>query len=234
MLGMAFQDIRMPQRICEQFQGGPTFATSIARARSGYAQANVDRPDPIFVYEASAFMKDFNLRNQLMAFYLALKGQGYSFRFRDILHYWTGCAVYGGTGDITPLSVGNITAFATGNGTQDAFQLYVPYTFGSITTMRKITKPCKWGVADTAGDNPGYTGPRFWVNGVSVSSSDWSLDTSTGIVTFENVPGNGHSIKWAGLFDVHARWQEDAIVMALLESPEAANMRLRVIEELGA
>lgn len=231
---MAFQDIRMPQRICEQFQGGPTFATSIARARSGYVSANVDRPDPIFVYEADAFLKDFGLRNQLMAFYLALRGQGFTFRFRDMMHYWTGCQVYGGIGDITPEAPANVQQFATGTGTAFAFQLYVPYTFGSITTMRKITKPCKWGAADTAGDNPGYTGPRFWVNNVLVSSANWSLNTATGVVTFASAPANGASIKWAGLFDVHARWQDDSIVMQLLESPEAASMKLKVVEELGA
>lgn len=222
----------MPQRICEQFQGGPTFATSLTRARSGYTAANVDRPDPMFVYEANAFLKDFELRNQLMSFYMALKGQGYTFRFRDIMHYWTGCQVYT-SGDIVPLSASAITSFGTGDGTTTAFQLYVAYVFGSITTQRKITKPCKWGVADTAGDNPGYTGPRFYVNNSLVNANDWTLNTSTGVVTFDSPPANGHSIKWAGLFDVHARWQEDAIVMDLLESPESANMRLRIIEELA-
>lgn len=232
---MAFQDIRMPQRICEAFQGGPTFATSIARARSGYAQANVDRPDPIFVYEASAFLKDFTLRHQLMAFYLALRGMGYTFRFRDMLHYWTGCDVYGGTGDITPLAPAGIEAFATGDGTTTQFQLRVPYTFGSITTWRKITKPCKWGAADTAGDNPGYTGPRVWLGTtLQTYTSQYTLDTSTGVVTFRSAPSNGTPIRAALLFDVHARWQDDSMVMALLESPEAANMKLRVIEELGA
>lgn len=229
---MAFRDIRMPQRICEQFQGGPTFATSLWRARSGYAAANVDRPDPIFEYEAGTFLKDFTVRNQLMAFYLALRGMGYTFRFRDMMHYWTGCSVYGGIGDISPLAPASIEAFAEGDGTTEQFQLYVPYTFGNITTMRKITKPCKYGAGDTAGDNPGYTGPRFWVNNVAVSSVNWSLDVSTGIVTFATAPADGHSIKWAGLFDVHARWQDDSLVMALLESPESANLKLRVIEEL--
>jgi uncharacterized protein (TIGR02217 family) len=227
---MAFQDIRMPKRICEQFEGGPTFATSLSRARSGYVTGNVDRPDPIWVYEAGAFLKDFATRNTLMAFFLALKGMGHTFRFRDMGHYWTGCAVYGGTGDITPLAASAIQSIGTGNGAQTAFQLYVPFTFGAITTLRKITKPCKYGGADTAGDNPGYIGPRFYVN--NVLNTSWTLDTSTGIVTFAVAPPNGHTIKWAGLFDVHTRWQDDSIVMSLLESPEAANMKLRVIEEL--
>ena len=236
---MAFQDIRMPQRICEQFSGGPTFATSLVRSRAGYVSANVDRPDPVFQYEASAFLKDTDMRISLMAFYMALKGMGYTFRFRDMAHYWTGCVAYPGSGAITALATCNIQVFATGDGVNAAFQLTVPYVFGSIVTLRKITKPCNWGSADTNGDNPGYTGPTFWVetgNGTNVFNvaAGWTLDTSTGILTLASIPANGARIKWAGLFDVHARWQDDAQVLALLESPESATMKLRITEELGA
>lgn len=231
---MAFQDIRMPKRICDQFQGGPTFATSIARARSGYAQANVDRPDPIFVYEANAFLKDFSTRYELMAFYMALRGMGYTFRFRPMDHYWTGCDVYGGIGDITPLAPASIPQFATGDGAEVDFQVRIPYTFGSITTWSTITKPCKWGAGDTMNDNPGYTGPRFWFGTTPLDPNDFSLNTTTGIVTFDTAPGNGVAVRTAMLFDRHVRWEDDAQVIALLESPEAANMKIRVIEELGA
>ena len=226
----------MPQRICEQFSGGPTFATSLMRARSGYVQANVDRPDPIFVYEASAFLKDFSMRNELTAFYLALEGMGNTFRFRDMGHYWTGCSVYPGTGDITPSDPATLTSIGTGTGSDFTFQVYVPYVFGAITTLRKITKPAKI----DATDNPGYTGPRFWVetgNGTNVwtlitPGSGWVFDYATGIVTFTVAPLSGARVKWAGLFDVHGRWQDDNLVITLLESPEPGQMKIRVVEEL--
>jgi uncharacterized protein (TIGR02217 family) len=223
---MGFIDIRMPERICKEFSGGPTYANTIVRARGGYRQANVDRPDVLFKFEAGAFLKDSNLRLQLMAFFMALRGDAHTFRFRDIGHYWTGCQLPG-VGDITPLAPAAIEPFATGDGVTVAFQLRVPYTFGSFTTWRTITKPCK--VND---DNPGYTGPRFWW-GTTPKTSGFTLDYDTGIVTFSTAPANGTAIRWAGLFDVHASFMDGELVLALLESPEAAEMKIRVMEELG-
>ena len=230
---MSFRDMRLPQRICDQFKGGPTFATSMARSRAGYVQANVDRPDVIFKYEANLFLKDDDLRLQLLAFYLNLFGMGYTFRFRDMGHYWTGCQAYGGMGDIVPLAPASVTAFATGDGAEEAYQLQVPYAIAGYTFMRQITKPAKWGVDDTEGDNPGYLGPRVWVNNVlKTEGADYDIDYSTGVVTFAVAPTNGHSIKWAGLFDVMVRWEDDTMLQQLLESPGMANVQLRVIEEL--
>lgn len=229
--GMAgFIDIRMPLRICAQFSGGPSFATSLARARSGYAKANIDRPDAIWKYEASNFLKDDDLRILMLAFMLALQGQGNTCRFRDMGHYWTGCQHYGGRGDIVPLLPANVVAFATQTGAASTFQLYVPYPVANIiTTQRKITKPAK--ISD---DNPGYTGPRFWVNDVLVDPAHWALNYSTGLVTFDFIPAPAATIKWAGLFDVHARMQDDDTVLALADTPEAADHKIKVIEEQAA
>lgn len=231
---MSFRDIRLPTRICEEFQGGPGFATAFARARSGYTTANIDRPDPIWEYEADAVATNTDKRMQLMGFFLVNYGMAYSFRFRDLQHYWTGCQSYAGIGDIIPLAPTDIPEFATGDGTTTQFQLAVPFSFGPYTLAHKITKPAKYGAADTMLDNPGYTGPRVWdETDLLTEGVDYTIDYSTGIVTFSAAPADTHKLRWAGLFDIHCRWKEDSI-NSILESSEAASMKLQLIEELAA
>lgn len=230
---MAFIDIRLPNRICEQFSGTPTFATSMSRSRSGFSKANVDRPDVIFTYEASNFLKNFELRLMLMSFFMALKGMGHTFRFRDLGHYWTGCAKYGGLGDIAPIAAADMPVMATGDGAATHFQMYVPYAFGAFVTLRKITKPAKI----DATDNPGYTGPRFYVESAASSgvwnlAAGWTLDYATGIVNLATPPANGATIKAAFLFDVHARWMDDKATIALIDSPEPGQVSIQITEEL--
>lgn len=220
---MAFKDMRMPDRICEQFSGGPTFLTTIARARAGYVWTNVNRDDAIWQYESSNVLHDDGLREALIAFFLVLRGMANTFRFRDHIRYWHGMSWSGST--LAFDAAADVPVFATGDGTTTAFQLYIPYTAGGEVYLRKITKP---GKIET-----GYTGPRIYFGNVQ-QNSGWTLNYSTGIVTFNTPPPNGTAIKWAGLFDIHARFASDDLVLELNEGPESADTKLEIVEELDA
>jgi len=101
-------------------------------------------------------------------------------------------------------------AIGTGNGSNHTFQLVKTYTSGSVTETRIIAKP----VSGTVN--------IYW-NGV-LQNSGWSVDTTTGIVTFSSAPGNGVAVTADFEFDVPARFDTDRL-SATLEAYGASSWR---------
>jgi uncharacterized protein (TIGR02217 family) len=75
------------------------------------------------------------------------------------------------------------------------------YASGSQTWVRTITKP----VAGTV---------RTALGGVE-QPSGWSVDTTTGIVTFDTAPSSGVAITAGFEFDVPVRFDTDALDVTL-------------------
>lgn len=92
-------------------------------------------------------------------------------------------------------------AIGTGNAVTTAFQLVKAYASGSVTESRTITKP----VSGTVG---------IYLDGV-LQASGWSVDTTTGIVTFTSPPGNGVAITADFEFDVPVRFDTDRLSATL-------------------
>jgi uncharacterized protein (TIGR02217 family) len=92
-------------------------------------------------------------------------------------------------------------AIGTGDGTTTAFQLVKRYASGSQTWTRAIAKP----VAGTV---------RIALGGVE-QPSGWSVDTTTGIVTFSTAPSSGVAITAGFEFDVPVRFDTDALDVTL-------------------
>jgi uncharacterized protein (TIGR02217 family) len=85
----------------------------------------------------------------------------------------------------------------TGDGSTQGFQLVRTYTSGGETTTRKITKP----VAGTV---------DVYVDSV-LQGSNVSVDTTTGIVTFDSPPSSGEVITADFDFDIPVRFDVDHI-----------------------
>jgi len=101
-------------------------------------------------------------------------------------------------------------ALGTGNGSTTTFQLVKLYTSGSITETRTIKKPVSGSVV-------------IYFNAVA-HPSGWSVDTTTGIVTFSIAPGNGVAITADFQFNVPARFDTDRL-SATLEAYGASSWR---------
>jgi uncharacterized protein (TIGR02217 family) len=83
----------------------------------------------------------------------------------------------------------------TGDGSDTTFQLRKAYTSGTQTYYRNIFKP----VSGTI---------KIYLEGVE-QVSGWSIDTTTGIVTFSTAPGVGVAITASYQFDIKARFGTD-------------------------
>lgn len=85
----------------------------------------------------------------------------------------------------------------TGNGSNTTFQLTKSYASGSYAYVRDIKKP----VAGTV---------KIYLNG-ALQSSGFTVDTTTGIVTFSTAPGSGVIVSSDFEFDVPVRFDTDVL-----------------------
>ena len=95
-------------------------------------------------------------------------------------------------------------AIGTGDSVTHTFQLVKNYTSGPASEIRTIKKP----VAGTV---------VVYLAGV-MQSSGWSVDTTTGIVSFVTAPGTGVAVTADFQFDVPVRFDTDSLA-ARADSP---------------
>lgn len=95
----------------------------------------------------------------------------------------------------------NAQTIGTGNGSNTAFQLVKTYTSGNVTESRIITKPVSATVS-------------VYVNTV-LQMSGYSVNYSTGVVTFTSAPSNGTAITATFEFDVPVRFDTDRLSASL-------------------
>lgn len=81
--------------------------------------------------------------------------------------------------------------FGIGDGSTTAFPLYIPYTFGTETHERRIYRP--------------VSAISLKVDGVSFPAG-YSVNYTTGIVTFSVAPAADEVLSWSGEFNVPVRF----------------------------
>jgi uncharacterized protein (TIGR02217 family) len=92
-------------------------------------------------------------------------------------------------------------SIGTGDGTTTAFQLVKRYASGAQSWTRAIAKPVAGSV-------------RIALSGVE-QPSGWSVDTTTGVVTFSAAPGSDVAITAGFEFDVPVRFDTDVLDVTL-------------------
>lgn len=152
---------------------------------SGYEQRNINWSEARARYNVAHGIKTQAQLDTLIAFFRARKGRANGFRFKD----WTDYLV-------TSQDIG------TGDGSTTQFQLVKTYTSGSITESRTIHKP----VAGTL---------TVYLDEVEESGSNYSLDTTTGIITFISAPALDVVITADFEFDVPVRFDTDRLAATL-------------------
>jgi uncharacterized protein (TIGR02217 family) len=91
-----------------------------------------------------------------------------------------------------------------GNGARRQWQLAKVYSYGGETSTRYLTRP----VSGTV---------RVFLDGAE-QASGWSVDLSTGVVTFASPPGNGVVVAASCEFDVPCRFDVDGLESLTLEA----------------
>jgi uncharacterized protein (TIGR02217 family) len=85
----------------------------------------------------------------------------------------------------------------TGTGSQTTFQMIKSYTSGATTVTRTITNPVNGSAA-------------VYLNGV-LQSSGFTINYTTGIITFTSAPGSGVVVKADCDFDLPTRFDTDRL-----------------------
>jgi uncharacterized protein (TIGR02217 family) len=200
----AFHDTTFPEDISRGCTGGPMYQTDILTSRSGH---EVRLPTWSYARRQWAVTLeswDEARLNTIIAFFHARFGKAYAFRFKDWSDYYAGMTMVAGTG-LTYNPAATSETLGTGDGSAAAFQLIKAYTSGGYTTTRRITRPRS-------------TTIKIYVAGtLKTETTHYTINYSTGVVTFTggNIPTAGQAIKWAGQFDIPARFDTDQMSLNL-------------------
>ncbi len=190
---MAFHEVRFPDNISRGARGGPERRTQIVELASGAEERNASWANSRRRYDVVYGIRRADDLAAVVAFFEARNGRLHGFRFKDWADYKS--CLPSGTPSPTDQAIG------TGDGTTTAFQLVKAYASGSQTWVRTITKP----VAGTV---------TIALNGTP-QASGWSVDTTTGVVTFTTAPAAGVAITAGFQFDVPVRFDTDALDVTL-------------------
>jgi uncharacterized protein (TIGR02217 family) len=190
---MAFHEVRFPTGIAFGSSGGPQRKTEIVTLGSGFEERNAVWANSRRRYDVGYGVKSLDDLHIVIAFFEARMGRLYGFRFKDFSDFKS-CAP---NAVLTPTD----QTIGTGNGTATQFQLAKVYASGAGSWTRTIKKP----VAGTV---------RVALNGVE-QMSGWSVDATTGVVTFTSAPGSGVAVTAGFEFDVPVRFDTDALSVNL-------------------
>lgn len=180
---MAFIETpRFPIELVVGSSGGPEFNTNVVpRGRNVPREVRIPRWSyPRNRYNGAIGIRNVDDYNVYLNWFNTVKGRFAGFRLKD-------------EADFKSTNPNDTVAFndqplGTGDGTTTAFQLVKRYSQGAQITNKPVLKP----VADTT---------RIGIDGVELGSDTspigWSVNTTTGIVTFDNLASNITAISQA-------------------------------------
>lgn len=204
----AFHEVQFPQNIARGARGGPQRKTQIAALESGDEERNASWADSRRRYDVASGLRRADDLHALVAFFEARNGRLHGFRFKDWSDYKS----------VQPLA--SITALdqllGTGDGSRTEFQLVKRYTSGAQSWTRTITKPVVGTVAIALGGEP--------------AGSGWSVDTTTGLITFDSAPGASVEVRAGFEFDVPVRFDTDMIDVTLDAEYRGSIMSIPLVE----
>jgi uncharacterized protein (TIGR02217 family) len=183
-----FDDIRFPDVVARGAQGGPERRTEIVELTSGFEERNTPWADSRRKYDVGSGIRHPDHLAEVIAFFEARSGRLRGFRFKD----WSDYKSSRPSAPVTPLD----QEIGAADGTTTVFQLSKAYHSGGRSWSRTITKPVEGTVALGVGGVPQVSG--------------WSVDLSTGQITFDVAPASG-TITAGFEFDVPCRFDTDII-----------------------
>jgi len=207
---MSFLDMRFPTDISYNSAGGPTYNTSVVVVKSGREKRNINWNYPRIEFDVAYGIRAIPQLEELIAFFHIVQGKGRTFRFKDHSDFKSCRTEY------APQF--NDQDIGTGDGSTVDFPLYKTYNFGGLQARlsRRITKPVSGTVL-------------VGVDGTE-QTSGWSIDYTTGIITFDSAPADGVNITAGYEFDIEARFDTDSL-STNLEQYQAGSIEVPVIEE---
>lgn len=183
---MAFDNIEFPLTV-KRLRSTIRFSTTITETTSGDEKRNAVWQDARRVFDAIGGIKTIAQLDQLINFFCCRKGRARGFLVKDYSDYKV-------TGQ----------AFGVGTGAQTVFQLKRTYTDAFNSDERFITKPRQGTVL-------------IYTNGALLTEGfHYTINYTTGLVTFTNAPFLGEVFTWVGEHYVPCRFMQDELDVELL------------------
>jgi len=188
----AFQEISLPSGLAKGARGGPRRKTTVVTLDSGFEERNASWANSRREWDLGYALTDAASLHALIEFFEARNGRLYGFRFRD----------FSDDRSVAPTSAISATdqVIGTGDAVTTAFQLVK--TYGTLSPwVRTISKPVAGSVLIALDGAP--------------QGSGWSVDTTTGIVTFDVAPGASVVVTAGYKFEVPVRFDTDQLDIAM-------------------
>ena len=193
---MSFHEVRLPARLAFGSTGGVERRTEVVTLASGFERRSTPWAHGRRRYLIGAGVRSLDDGAVLTAFFEGRRGRLHGFRFRDFTDFKS-CFP---SGAVSP------TDQPLGVGDGEAADFALTRTYADLA--RPIAKP----VAGTV---------RAAVDGVETAA--FTVDVTTGVVTFDDPPGVGAVLTAGFEFDVPVRFDADRIDVTL-ESFEAGRI----------
>lgn len=207
---MAFHEVRFPANLSFGSVGGPERRTEIVALANGFEERNTPWADSRRRYDAGVSMRSLDDLGALIAFFEARQGQLHGFRWKDWADYKS-CAA-----SLEPGFEDQVIGI--GDGVRLDYQLTKTYASGGYTQVRRITKP----VLGTV---------RIGLHGdLMAEGVHYSVDLTTGIVSFATPPAVDERVTAGFEFDVPVRFDADAIQVSVASFQAGAAPSVPVVE----
>lgn len=202
---MAFHDVRLSDDIERGARGGPRFKTTVMILGAGHEKRNQDWETTRGEWDIGYGIESKEDMQDVIDFFYVRRAKAHSFRFKDWTDYQVG-------------STGSPVTFATGDGTTAVFQAAKRYSSGGYTFDRILKKL----VAGTI---------EVYVNSVlQTVTTHYTIDITTGVITFVTPPTNAHPIGLVCEFDVPVRFDTDALDITAETFDAVAIPQIPIIE----
>lgn len=200
---MSFHDVRFPAHLSFGALGGPERLTDITTLTNGFEERSTPWAHSRRRYDAGLALQSLDDLQAVIAFFEARQGQLFAFRWKDWADYKSGLA--------SAPSAFEDQLVAVGDGETRTFPLQKHYRSGTQSYTRPITKPV-------------FGSVLMGVGGIEqTEGTHYSVDITTGEVTFTEPPSGGAEITAGFEFDVPVRFELDRIHVSIA-SFEAGNV----------
>lgn len=210
---MAFLDTRLPVEVEKGSRGGASFKTGILTLTSGAEKRNRDWSVMRHSFNVSYGVTNAAYWNTVRDLFLVAGGMADVWRFKDWSDYEIGV-------DATDTA----QSIGTGDGAATTFQIFKRYQVSIYTVDRNIKLP----VASTV---------RVFVDGVEQTlTTHYTVNATTGVITFVSAPGNTLDVAVICEFDVPVRFNLDKFVanwFALTDDMKASLPSIQIVEVLN-
>ena len=187
-----FHEIRFPLDVGFGASGGPERRTDIATLASGFEERNARWADSRRSYDAGVGLRSIIDLQTVLRFFEERRGRLYGFRFRDPFDH-ASCRA-------DSASRATDQRIGIGDGEITQFRLIKTYGADYAPYERNIVKPVEGSVKVALG---------------GTETSDYSVDETTGFITFDQAPEVGMQITAGFKFDVPVRFDTDKLEFSL-------------------